>query len=103
MTSTVRCVPQGWASDFAPGEREQMNILICFFFSCLCTQISPQKTVVVQSPENKECLFPCFLVFIQETLMSVFSHHWALACWFVSPNYEMGCTKLSQKKTFAPV
>lgn len=73
-----------------------MNILICIFFSCLCAQISAQKTVRVQSPENWECLFPRFLVFTQGTL-SLFAHHWAFICRSISPNYEIRCTQLSQK------
>lgn len=71
------CVPKGWASGFAvqvargKGASGHSHL---HFFSCLCTQISPQKTVGVQSSENQEFLFPCFLVFIRDAV-SIFSHH----------------------------
>lgn len=68
----MRCVRQAWAPGFAvqvagvKGASEWTYSSA--FFSCLCAQISSQKTVGVQSPENQECLFPCFLVFTRRTL-----------------------------------
>lgn len=85
-----------------PGEREQVNIVICIFFSCLCTQISPQKTVGVQSSENQECLFLCFLVFIKEMLRLYFliTEHSHVGLFLLIMRWSIhNC----HRKTFAPV
>lgn len=80
-----------------PGERDRVGEHTHLpLFSCLCAQISAQKTMSPVTWKSR-MFIPMFPGFHQGDTVSLLAHHWALTCRFISPNYEMGNTQLSQK------